>query len=109
MITPIEMYTMIPKSHEASHVKQAETAKDASRQAEITQNIENRANEDTQRTVRMTETEDHEYRYDAKERGNNEYHGENKKKDGNGHSEEDGNEQTGRNMSDHPGGIDIRI
>ena len=108
MITPIEMYTMIPKSQEASHVKQGELAKDASRQAEAMQHIENQANDNTQRTVRMSETENPEYRYDAKEKGNNSYSGQEHKK-GEEDREEEEKKKKGFNMTDHPGGIDIRI
>lgn len=107
MITPIEMYTMVPKSQEASNIRHAEQAKDASQQAGITQQINKQAEDNTRRTVRMTETDNPEYRYDAKERGNNEYssNGERKKKE----KREEEQKQIPENKSVRPGGIDIRI
>ena len=107
MITPIEMYTMVPKSQEASNISHAQQARDASQQAGITQQINQQASENTQRTVRMSEADNPEYRYDAKERGNNEYSsdGERKKHD----QKEEEQKTKPENMSARPGGIDIRI
>ncbi len=107
MITPIEMYTMVPKNQEATHIRAGEQARDMSQQAGTLQSIEQRAVENTQRTTKMSETENPDYRYDAKEKGNGEYSsdGERKKKE-----QEKRNHPSGPvNMSRHPGGIDIRI
>ena len=109
MITPIEMYTMVPKSQEASHVKLGEQTKDMSRATEITQHIEQNANADATRTVRMSEATNPEYRYDAKEKGNNEYHSGGGRGRGEEQEEEEEKEPKVKNMTDHPGGIDIRI
>ena len=109
MITPIEMYTMVPKSQEASQVRLGEQTKDMSRAAEITQHIEQNANDNANRTVRMSEATNPEYRYDAKEKGNNEYHSGGGRGRGEEQEEEEEKEPKVRNMTDHPGGIDIRI
>ena len=109
MITPIEMYTMVPKSQEASNVRLGEQAKDMSRAAEITQHIEQNVNDNANRTVRMSEATNPEYRYDAKEKGNNEYHSGGGRGRGEEQEEEEEKEPKVRNMTDHPGGIDIRI
>ncbi len=109
MITPIEMYTMVPKSQEASHVRTQEMAKDAAKMAEITQSIEHQANENTQRTVKMSEATNPEYRYDAKEKGNGEYSSDGGRKKGEGDHEDEEKHEKPHNMTDHPGGIDIRI
>ena len=110
MITPIEMYTMVPKSHEASQIKHGEQVKDASRVAELTQNIEHQASENTQKTVRMSEATNPEYRYDAKEKGNNGYSsGGGRKKGEDDHEEDEKKDNRLHNMTDHTGGIDIRI
>ena len=109
MITPIEMYTMVPKSQEASQVKLGEQAKDMSKMAEITQHIEQTANADATRTVRMSEATNPEYRYDAKEKGNNEYSGGRGRGKGEDREEEEKKDPKVMNMTDHPGGIDIRI
>ena len=109
MITPIEMYTMVPKSQEASQVRLGEQTKDMSRAAEITQHIEQNANDNANRTVRMSEATNPEYRYDAKEKGNNEYHSGGGRGRGEEQEEEEEKEPKVKNMTDHPGGIDIRI
>ena len=106
MITPIEMYTMAPKSQEASNIRHGEQVRDASQQAGIAQNISKQANDNTQRTVKMSETENPEYRYDAKERGNNEYSSDGQKKKKKEEEEKDGGL---KNSSTRPGGFDIRI
>ncbi len=108
MITPIEMYTMVPKSQEASQVRHGEQVKDASRMAEITQHIEHQANENTQKTVRMSEATNPEYRYDAKEKGNGEYSSDGGRKRDE-QKDEEKKDSKPHNMTDHPGGIDIRI
>ena len=109
MITPIELYTMVPKSQEATQVRLGEQAKDMSRAAEITQHIEQNANADATRTVRMSEATNPEYRYDAKEKGNGEYSSGGGRGKGEDREEEEDKEPKVRNMTDHPGGIDIRI
>lgn len=106
MITPIEMYTMVPKSQEASNVRHGEQTRDAAQQAGIVQNIERQVQDDSQRTVRMTEAENGDYRYDAKEKGNNGYSSEEERKK---KKKEEQTEDVIRNMSVRPGGIDIRI
>lgn len=96
---------MVPKSQEASNIRHGEQTRDASQQANITQQIAQHANENTQRTVRMSEADNPEYRYDAKEKGNGEYssNGERKKKRENREEQQEGR------TSVRPGGFDIRI
>ena len=108
-ITPIEMYTMIPKSQEAVNIRHGEQVRENAQQAGTMQAIEQKSDADSMRTVAATETENPDYRYDAKEGGNGQYSGEQgkkEKKDQNGHQ----NGVKGiKNMTDHPGGIDFRI
>ena len=106
MITPIEMYTMVPKSQEASMQHHAENTKQVNQQLNGMQQIENQARQNTQQTVRAANADNPEYRYDAKEHGNNEYYGgqreKKKKKD-----EEKKEEGTVKKTS--PGRFDVRI
>ena len=82
MITPIEMYSMVPKSQEASMIHSTANAKHAAQQQEGMQEIAQQARQNTQQTVQTTAAEYAEYRYDAKEKGNGTYSrdGKNKKK-----------------------------
>lgn len=107
-ITPIEMYSIAPKSQEASNVRHAEQVKLADRGAEAVQTTQKKAEESTHRTNQAGETGNNEYRYDAKEKGNGSYssNGNAKKED-----KKDDSQGKGRpeNMSTRPGGIDIRV
>lgn len=106
-ITPIEMYTMVPKSQEASNVRSGELARNASQQTGAMQNFEQQLADNTHRTVKMSETEYADYRYDAKEKGNGNYSSDDRKKD---NKNKDSDKKAGpENKSLRPGGIDIRI
>ena len=106
-ITPIEMYTMIPKSQEAVNIRHGEQVRENAQQTGITQQITQKSDADSMRTVAATETENPDYRYDAKEGGNGQYSGnQGNKKEHREHPEED---KGIVNMTDHPGGIDFRI
>lgn len=101
-ITPIEMYTMVPKSQEASHLRQGELSRMAGQQAETVQSFEKEIRQNSQQTVKMSESENPEYRYDAKEKGNGSY----------GNSGKGKKEKKKEEKSDipvRPGGFDIRI
>lgn len=107
-ITPIEMYTMVPKSQEAVNVRHGEQVRENAQQAGAMQQHEQQTDADSMRTVAATETENPEYRYDAKDGGNGQYasgHGNGHKE----HKEHHEEEKKIKNMSDHPGGIDFRI
>lgn len=105
MITPIEMYTMVPKSQEAGNVRHGEMAKDAGFQQGLVQHMEKAANENASKTVKLKETDDPEYRYDNKDGGN-----------GKGYEPGKGGKRKEKPASKPamqgymgPGGIDIRI
>ena len=107
-ITPIEMYTMIPKSQEAANIRHGEQTRENAQHAGTLQQIDRKADADSQRTVAATHTENPDYRYDAKDGGNGQYSGEqgHKKEQEHHHDEE---KKGIINMSDRPGGIDFRI
>ncbi len=104
---PIEMYTMVPKSQEASIVRHHEQTQNQAAQSNITSHIDAVILQNSQQTVRSEESRKEDYRYDAKEKGNGQYE-ENKgrkKKDG---KEEEKDEKSGK-TSARPGGFDVRI
>lgn len=70
-ITPIEMYSMIPKSQEASNLRHGEVAKDASQQAGAMQQYSRNINDNSQRTVSAKKSDNPEYRYDNKDGSGN--------------------------------------
>ena len=102
---------MVPKSQEAVNIRHGEQVRENAQQAGTMQSIEQKTDADSMRTVAATETENPEYRYDAKEGGNGQYTGDHgkkndQKKDHKDHPEE---EHGIVNMSHRPGGIDFRI
>ena len=106
MITPIEMYTMVPKSQEASMLHSASNARNVAQQQSGMQEIAQVVRHNEQQVVHAASAENPEFRYDAKEKGNGSYSGEEKKKkkkeNESGHSEE------GQGKGSHSG-FDIRI
>ena len=106
MITPIEMYSMIPKSQEASMVHSAQNAKHTAQQQSGMQEIAHEARQNTQQIVHTSSADNPDFRYDAKEQGNGSYSsGEKKKK-----KKEDGSEPEKNDAkAENKGGFDIRI
>ncbi|MFU0826591.1 MAG: DEAD/DEAH box helicase [Lachnoclostridium sp.] len=72
-ITPIEIATMAPKSQEVTPYKQQEYQKPLNDQLLIGQQLNHQIQKESQQTVRTFKSENQEYRYDAKEKGNNSY------------------------------------
>lgn len=106
MITPIEMYTMVPKSQEASMLHSSANAKNVAQQQSGMQEIAHEARLHEQQIVHATPTENPEYRYDAKEKGNGSYSESEKKKKKKENDSEHGEE--GKDNTVHSG-FDIRI
>ena len=79
-ITPIEIAAMAPKSQEASHYKQHDSQRPINEQAQISSQIKNEIHHNNIQAVKTNKSENKEYRYDAKEKGNNSYAGSNQKK-----------------------------
>lgn len=104
MITPIEMYTMVPKSHEAATVRQGEVAKDNSQHINGMVQFGNDTVANSQKTLRMEQTDNPEYRYDGTGGNGPGYSGNRKKKE---KREEASQKDEKGNV--RPGGFDIRI
>lgn len=102
-ITPIEIASMTPKSAEASATRQGEVAKALHSQASLNAQFNNEIKQNSMQTVKMSESENPEYRYDAKNKGSNSYQGQQRKKKNNG-QEKDASQRK------LPGrGFDVRI
>jgi hypothetical protein len=106
MITPIEMYTMVPKSQEVSTLHSQANARTDAQHHNVVQQIADEVRHNDQQVVHMTSAENPEYRYDAKEQGNGSYSEQNKKKKKKENESETG--ENGTNASGHSG-FDIRI
>ncbi len=104
-ITPIEVAAMVPKSQDASIHRQQQTQKPINEQIQIHQHINAEIKHNNQQTVKTQKGDNPEYRYDAKEKGNNDYPGSKHNK-----SKKEKNEKDKKlNKSQIPGSIDIRI
>ncbi len=101
-ITPIEIVTMAPKSQEASQYKHQESQKPLNEQIVLGQQLNDNIKHDSRQTVKTIKSENKEYLYDAKEKGNTSYSGnkQNKKKKDKGAAPKD---------NFHTGSIDIKI
>lgn len=101
-ITPIEIATMIPKSQEASLLKHNEQMRGQNQQLDLSSKFNQNIKQNSMQTVKASESEYMEYRYDAKDKGNNKYEQDKQKRKKK--EEEKKQENTVRN-----GHFDIRI
>ncbi len=103
-ITPIEMYTMTPKSQEASFQHRADQIRASSQEQQYAAEVKEHVHDTLTKTTGAEKSENEAYRYDAKEKGNGSFRENkgNKKKD----EKKEGTEQLGE-KSRH--GFDVRI
>lgn len=92
------------KSQGASQFKQIESQKVQHEQVQISKSFNNMIQQESMKTVQTTKSDNREYRYDAKEKGNNSYSGSGKKKKNN---QNDNKKETGKPSK--TGSIDILI
>jgi hypothetical protein len=104
-ITPIEVAAMVPKSQDASIHRQQQTQKPINEQIQIHKHINAEIKHNNQQTVKTQKGDNPEYRYDAKEKGNNNYP--NSKQNKNKKEKNEKNQNP--NNRQLPGSIDIRI
>ncbi|MDF2951111.1 MAG: hypothetical protein K0S18_694 [Anaerocolumna sp.] len=104
-IKPIDIVTMAPKSQEVSHFKHQESQKTLNEQAQLSNQFNSQIKHNNQQAVKTLKGDNQEYRYDAKEKGNNSYNQnkDKKKKDKNDNSEPQSNAKIS------PGSFDIKI
>ncbi|BCN31504.1 hypothetical protein [Anaeromicropila herbilytica] len=79
-ITQLDMISMAPRSQEASQYKHIETTKLAAEQNQISTQFNQEIKHNSQQTTKTNKTENNEYRYDAKEKGNSTYYNQNDNK-----------------------------
>lgn len=102
-ITPIERALIPPKSQEASQFQHAHLQKQAHAQEQLGVQYNNTLQHNSQQTVKMTKSENNEYRYDAKEKGNGQFSG---KKQG---KKKNGQEETEKDKEIRISSFDMRI
>lgn len=103
-IKPIDIITMPPKSQEVSVFKQHEVQKPMNEQMHLNNQFNNEIRHNGQQTTKTIKSENREYRYDAKEKGNNSYNG-----SGNHGQKNKKEEETASKDHFHTGSIDIKI
>jgi hypothetical protein len=101
-ITPIEIASMAPKSQEVSVYKHHDTQKPVNEQIQISHQFNNEIKHNLNQTVKTVKSENNEYRYDAKEKGNNSYKG-------SGQSKKKKDKGSAPKNNSRPGSIDIKI
>lgn len=105
-IKPIDIVTMPPKSQEVSQYKHQESQKFLNDQTQLSNQFSHHIEHNNSQIVKTLKGENPEYRYDAKEKGNNSYTGSQKNK-----KEKDKNSEKNKVIEDkfHSGSIDIKI
>ncbi len=88
-IGPIELTGMVTRSQDISLLKQNEDNKPILDQNHIQVNVQKKTDVQTKQVRNADNADYHEYRYDAKEKGNGSYQ-DNRKKDKNKNKKEDG-------------------
>ena len=78
-ITSLDVITMAPKTNEATFVKVNQNQKPVNEQVVMNENMHKVIQHNNQQTVRKSDVDNPEYRYDAKEKGNNKYKQQKKK------------------------------
>ncbi|SFR95982.1 hypothetical protein [Anaeromicropila populeti] len=79
-IKPIDIYTMPPKSQEASQLQQGSMTRAATMNQQMNTHYQNETKHNLQKTVKAEQKENKNFRFDAKEKGSNEYKENYKKK-----------------------------
>lgn len=79
-INPIDVYTMPPKSQETSQLHKNNLDRTVNGEHIANQHFQEKVNKNMQKTVHAKEKEDKGFRFDAKEKGHNEYQDNRRKK-----------------------------
>ena len=93
------------RSQEVSQIRHSETQRMASAQAQSSKNLQDEIQKESTRASETSKSDDTEYRYDSKEKGNNPYYDRGRKK-------KDKKNKKTKDQSSGPeeaGGIDILI
>lgn len=103
-IPPIEVLAMAPKSQEVTPYKVAQHDKPMHDQSHIGSQLQQEVRHNSQQAVKMSKSENNQYRYDAKEKGNNSFQKNQKKK-----SKEQQNQDKKKQNEIKLSNFDIRI
>ena len=79
-VGPVTLNGMIPRTQDIGMIKQHEDSKPMIDQQNIQSQIKTQEHKQLKQVNHADDTEDHEKRYDAKEKGSNEYRGQRQKK-----------------------------
>jgi len=105
-IRPVDLNGMIQRTNDVSTIKQQEDSKPIIDQQNIQSGIQKSQERKMKEIVHANDSEEPEYRYDAKEKGNGEYQGKNKKRK----KQQDGEDESGQvKKKGISKGFDIRI
>lgn len=102
-IGPIEMTGMVTRSQDISLFKQNEDNKPMIDQSNIQVSVQKKAHDQNQQVNQADNAEYHEYRYDAKEKGNGSY------QDNRNKNKKDKKEEDGKVVIKQTVGFDMRI
>lgn len=102
-IGPIEMTGMVTRSQDISLFKQNEDNKPMIDQSNIQVNVQKKVQDQNQQVIQADNAEYHEYRYDAKEKGNGSY------QDNRNKNKKDKKKTDGIVTEKKTGGFDMRI
>lgn len=80
-INPIDVFTMPPKSQETSQFQKNHMDRAVNGEHIANQQFQEKVNKNMQKTVHAKEKEDKGFRFDAKEKGHNEYQDNRRKKE----------------------------
>ena len=107
-IGPLELQGSITRVQDFAIQRQAEDSKITSDQASFVQHMKDEADNKSNAIVRTDETSNNQKRFDAREKGSNEYSGDGgqRKKE---HGEHDRDKEGKVVVKGHPGSFDIRI
>ena len=104
-IRPIDMMSIAPRSQEASHQHLNAQQKIEHAQQSMAEQFSKHVKAEAEVVIQTSKSEQNEYRYDAKEKGNNSYSGQNQRRK-KGKKGENTGEKTEEKKS---GNFDIRI
>lgn len=104
-VGPVTLNGMIPRTQDIGVLKQQEDSKPFVEQHNIQAHIKTQENRQLKQVNHADDTEQHEKRYDAKEKGSNEYKGQQKKKK----KPEENNAKNGAVYMPEGGRFDMKI
>lgn len=75
MIRPVDMQMLIPTTQSAGNIQQHESQRPMEQNMVAVEQVSKEVKQHSEMVISKDTVEIHDYNYDAKEKGNNEYHG----------------------------------